>query len=211
MEEIMAEGIFDLSHIVFMDLIRTLIKTIGVEPAKGHLIRIAINAGEQMQEVTYNSLDEFASSFENLSNPISKIEGQAVHVGNGIFGLKQCPFSPLVKTYAGFYGESPKNFIALTDEFNKESRINKEYHVGTGAAVGPFCVFHQPIRSAIAGRIKIGSKQLEVVQLGCKSGSGAKAFSDAMIALFGTTKDVVDKVLDSYVCCYGVREKETTA
>jgi hypothetical protein len=207
----MGEGIFDLSHVVFMDLIRTLIKTTGVEPAKGNLIRIAINAGEQMQEMSYNSFDEFVASFDKLANPVSRIEGQAVHVGNGIFGLKQCPFSPLVKTYIGFYGESPKNFVALTDEFNKQSRINKEYNIGAGAAVGPFCVFHQPIRSAIAGRIKIGSKQLEIMQLGCKSGNGTKAFSDAMIASFGTTREVVDKVLDDYVCCYGVHEKQAAA
>lgn len=205
----MSQGTFDLSHVVFMDLIRALIKTIGVEPAKGNLIRIAINAGEQIKEVTFNSFDEFVASFETLENPVSRIEGQAVHVGNGIFGLKQCPFSPLVKTYAGFYGESPKNFNTLTDEFNKDSRINRQYKVGTGAAVGPFCVFHQPIRSAIAARIKIGQNNLEIIQLGCKSGSGAKAFSDEMIAEFGTTRAAVDKVLDSYVCCYGVREEKT--
>jgi len=61
------------------------------------------------------------------------------------------------------------------------------------------------MRSAIAERITIGGKKIRVIQLGCKSGAGKKGFAEKWLAESGVSRDVVDKILDTNMCCYSMQ------
>ena len=201
----MEKKAIDLSHLVFMELIRTIISTVGVSAAKGSLMRIAIQAGEQSMACDFPDFQSFYESMDSFDNPISRLEGRAQYLGNGLFGLPECPFSSLLGHYSDFYGSSPQGFESLADEFNKKSKVSDKYRVGTGAAVGPFCVFHQPMRSQVGAQITIGGKKIEIFQLGCRSSGGKKGCSQEFINEFGCSLEDVEKVLDTNMCCYGVK------
>jgi len=196
------ENILDIAHISFLDMIKVMITMSGAANAKGTLIRNAINTAERIAEVDYPTFDAYLAAIEQATNPITVIEGKATHAGNFVFGLKLCPFGPSIKNYNKIFEKLPDGFADFTAEFNKPSNITSQYRVGEGAGVSPFCSVHQPMRSAIAEKIKIGGKKIKVVQLGCKSGGGKKGFADKWLAESGVSKEVVDKILENHMCCY---------
>ena len=199
----MAEGkVLDIAHISFLDMIKVMITMSGAAAAKGTLIRNAISTAEKISEVDYPSFDDFLAAIENSTNPITQVEGKATHQGEFIFGLENCPFAPSIGNYTEVFEKLPDGYADFTKEFNKPSKVTDIYRVGEGAGVSPFCSVHQPMRSAIAERIKIGGKKIKIYQLGCKAGSGKKGFAEKWLAETGITQDVVDKVLDNHMCCY---------
>jgi hypothetical protein len=200
---LMAE-ILDIAHLAFLELIRDTITTTGGAAAKGMLMRKATAMAEAIPEVEYASLDEWAAAVKDASNPITRIEGVAIRDGN-IFCLPACPFAPSIRTYTSVFEKLPSEYSQLVEEFNKPSAATYDLRVGHGAGVSPFCAIHQPLRSAIAKRIKVGGKRVQVVQLGCRSSSGDKGFADAMIEELGVTREKVDAYLDQNMCVYGVR------
>jgi len=202
----MSEGkILDIAHISFLDMIKIMIDISGAASAKGTLIRNALNTADRIQEVNYDSFDAFLEAIENATNPITMIEGKATHQGDFVFGLKNCPFAPSIKNYTSVFETLPAGFAEYTEECNKAGVVSKKYRVGEGACVSPFCSVHQPLRSALAEKIKIGGKDIQITQLGCKAGSGKKGFADIWIEYAGVSKDVVDKTLDNHMCCYHVK------
>lgn len=199
----MAEGkMLDIAHISFLDMIKVMITMSGAAAAKGTLIRNAINTAEKIKEIDYPSFDDFLAAIENSTNPITQVEGKASHQGEFVFGLEKCPFAPSIGNYTEVFEKLPDGYADFTKEFNKPSRVTDMYRVGEGAGVSPFCSVHQPMRSAIAERIKIGGKKIEIYQLGCKAGSGKKGFAEKWLSETGVAQDVVDKVLDNHMCCY---------
>lgn len=199
----MADGkMLDIAHISFLDMIKVMITMSGAAAAKGTLIRNAINTAEKIREVDYPSFDDFLAAIEDSTNPITQVEGKATHQGEYVFGLAACPFAPSIGNYTEVFEKLPDGYADFTAEFNKPSKVTDTYRVGEGAGVSPFCSVHQPMRSAIAERIKIGGKKIEIFQLGCKAGSGKKGFAEKWLAETGITQDLVDKVLDNHMCCY---------
>lgn len=196
--------ILDIAHISFLDMIKMMITLSGAASAKGALIRNAIKTAERISEVDYPSFDGYLAAIENASNPITMIEGKATHQGSHVFGLKLCPFGPSIKSYTAVFERLPDGFADFTAEFNKQSNTTDQYRVGEGAGVSPFCSVHQPMRSAFAEKIKIGGKKIHIYQLGCKSGGGKKGFAEKWIKQAGVPHEVVDKVLDSHMCCYAL-------
>ncbi|MEN8134992.1 MAG: hypothetical protein ABFS18_05580 [Thermodesulfobacteriota bacterium] len=202
----MSEGkVLDIAHISFLDMIKVMITMSGAAAAKGTLIRNAISTAEKISEVDYPSFDEFLAAIENSTNPITQVEGKATHQGEFVFGLENCPFAPSIGNYTEVFEKLPDGYADFTEEFNKPSKVTDTFRVGEGAGVSPFCSVHQPMRSAIAERIKIGGKKIKVYQLGCKAGSGKKGFAEKWLVETGITQDVVDKVLDNHMCCYYVK------
>ena len=199
------ENILDIAHLSFLDMIKIMITLSGAASAKGTLIRNAIKTAEKMPEVDYPTFDDYLAAIENATNPITIIEGKATHAGDHVFGLKFCPFGPSIKNYTKVFEKLPEGFADFTVEFNKPSNITDQYRVGEGAGVSPFCAVHQPMRSAIAEKIKIGGKKIRVIQLGCKSGAGKKGFAEKWLAESGVSRDVVDKILDNNMCCYSMQ------
>lgn len=197
--------ILDIAHISFLDMIKVMITMSGAASAKGSLIRNAISTAEKINEVDYPSFDDFLAAIENSTNPITQVEGKASHQGDFIFGLENCPFGPSIKNYMGVFEKLPDGYADFTAEFNKPSKVTDIYRVGEGAGVSPFCSVHQPMRSAIAEKITIGGKKINIYQLGCKAGSGKKGFADKWLAETGISREVVDKVLDNHMCCYYVK------
>ena len=199
----MGEGIIlDIAHISFLDMIKEMINMGGPASAKGLMIRNALAAAGKISEVNYPTFEEFLQAIENATNPITIVEGKAAHQGEFVFGLKNCPFGPSIKTYVNVFETLPEGYADFTEEFNKSSMVTDKYRIGEGAGVSPFCSVHQPMRSAIAEKITIGGKKVHVYQLGCKAGSGKKGFAEKWIGQSGVSKEVVDKVLDNYMCCY---------
>jgi hypothetical protein len=199
------ENILDIAHLSFLDMIKIMITLSGAASAKGTLIRNAIKTAEKMPEVDYPTFDDYLAAIENATNPITIIEGKATHAGDHVFGLKLCPFGPSIKNYTKVFEKLPEGFADFTAEFNKPSNITDQYRVGEGAGVSPFCAVHQPMRSAIAERITIGGKKIRVIQLACKSGAGKKGFAEKWLAESGVSRDVVDKILDTNMCCYSMQ------
>jgi len=194
--------ILDIAHISFLDMIKVLISMNGVAVAKGTLIRNAVGAADKIEEVNYDTFDDYLAAIENTTNPIAIVEGKSSHEGDFVFGLAVCPFEQSIKNYKTIYEKLPDDYADFTDEFNKTGRVTDMYRIGEGAGVSPFCAVHQPMRSAVAEKITIGGKKINVYQLGCKSGAGKKGFSDKWLDETGVSKDVVDKVLDNHMCCY---------
>ncbi|MFO7607477.1 MAG: hypothetical protein R6W72_14395 [Desulfurivibrionaceae bacterium] len=199
----MAEGkMLDIAHISFLDMIKVMITMSGAAAAKGTLIRNAISTADKIKEVEYSSFDDFLAAIEDSTNPITQVEGKATHQGEYVFGLAACPFAPSIGNYTEVFEKLPDGYADFTTEFNKPSNVTDNYRVGEGAGVSPFCSVHQPMRSAIAERIKIGGNKIKIYQLGCKAGSGKKGFAEKWLAETGISQDVVDKVLDNHMCCY---------
>lgn len=202
----MSEGkILDIAHISFLDMIKVMITLSGAASAKGTLIRNALNTAERINEIDYPTFDDYLAAIEAATNPITMIEGKATHIGNFVFGLQYCPFGPSIKNYTQVFEKLPDGYADFTAEFNKQSNITDQFRVGEGAGVSPFCSVHQPMRSAFAGKIKIGGKKIQIFQLGCKSGSGKKGFADKWLQASGVQKEIVDKILDNHMCCYSLK------
>ncbi len=201
----------DLSHLVFVDLLRNLVDTTGVKVAKGNLMRIAMNTGDNVEAKDFPSFDAFVEALDKGETPLANLEGRAVHIGDGVFGLEHCPFGELAGSYKEFFSSEPTGFKEITEEFNAESRMAKELNVGQGAGVGPFCIFHQPMRSQAAAKITIAGEPIEIIQLACKSGKGDKAYAESLISGFGCEKSKVETVVDNHMCCYGIRMKDGSA
>lgn len=197
--------ILDIAHISFLDTIKVMITLSGVASAKGTLIRNAIQTAEKISEVDYPDFEAYLGAIEETTNPITMIEGRATHMGGQVFGLQKCPFGPSIGNYTTVFEKLPDGYADFTAEFNRPSTVTSNYRVGEGAGVSPFCSVHQPMRSAIAERIRVGGKKIKIYQLGCKAGSGKKGFADKWIAEAGVDRAVVDKVLDNHMCCYALQ------
>ena len=198
-------SIVDIAHISFLEMIKVMIELSGPPNAKGAVIRNALNSSEKINTVDFADFEDFVNSIENVSNPITMIEGKAVHIGDSVFGLPACPFSGSIKDYVSIFDELPISYKEFTAEFNKSTQITRKHHVGEGAGVSPFCAIHQPLRSAFGDKVTIGGKKIVIYQLGCKSGSAVKGMADKWIEETGVSRDVVDKILDTNMCCYYVK------
>ncbi len=201
----------DISHLIFIDLIRNIVETAGTKVAKGNLMRIALNAGSKSGKKDFSTFADFILAIEAGDNPLSRLEGRAVHLGGGLFGLRKCPFSQLVTDYHDYFSTELIGFEQLTDEFNAVSKTAGDYKVGLGAGVGPFCIFHQPMRSQAGGNLSIGGQPLEIFQLACRSASGKTGYAETLIGEFGCAKADVEKAMEAYMCCYGIRLKNGSA
>jgi len=196
---------YDAGHISFLELIRVLHSTAGAAFAKGALVRTGMSAAANTPVAKFDTMEAFIASLESLGNPISQFEGRARHYGDGVFGLIACPFAQSIKSYTSVTGGLPAEYNEVTAEMNKPSGITEKLRVGQGAAVSPFCAVHQPIRSELGKCVEIGGRPLQVFQLGCKSGSGARGLAEPMIEATGVSKETVNRVLDENMCCYCVR------
>ncbi len=202
-EDAMADGnILDIAHISFLDMINVMITLNGAANAKGTLIRNALKTADCVEEVDYPTVEDYIAAIETARNPIARIEGKATHKGGLVFGLDRCPFAQSIKNYTEVFGRLPEGYADFTAEFNKSGGVTARYKVGEGAGVSPFCSIHQPMRSAIGEKIRIGGRKIQIYQLGCKAGSGKKGFADKWMEETGVSRDVVDKVLDECMCCY---------
>ncbi len=205
----MQEGkILDIAHVSFLDMIRVSIAQTGAAATKGTLIRNTLSVAEKFESVDFPSFDDFVNSIQSVQNPITAIEGKAVHKGSGLFGLPKCPFAESIANYKKVFKGMPEGYGRLTEEYNKKGSITDKYRVGQGAGVSPFCALHQPLRSAFCTKITIGGKPTAIYQLGCKAGSGAKGLANKWIEEAGYTADEVSKVLDDNMCCYAVKVQE---
>lgn len=200
--------ILDIAHISFLDMIKTIIQQSGPASAKGILIRNALATAEKVEPVDYPTIDDYLAAIEDATNPITRVEGKAVHQGDMIFGLPACPFEGSINNYKEVFKEMPEGYAAFTTEFNKSSAVTDQREIGEGAGVSPFCAVHQPLRSALAGKITIGGKKIAITQLGCKSATGFIGLAEKWIEKYNVDKGIVMDVLENNMCCYLLRIDE---
>lgn len=198
-------GILDIAHISFLDIIRASIAQLGAAPTKGMLIRNAMATAEKIPKQDFEDLDSFVASIDTADNAITQVEGKAVHFGKGLFGLPTCPFASSIGDYKSVHGGLPDDYQKITDDYNKAGAITSQLKVGHGAGVSPFCAVHQPLRSALKDQISIGGHAISILQLGCKSGSGAVGLATQWIDETEFSEDDVKKVLDDNMCCYAIK------
>lgn len=203
-----SSNIVDIAHISFLEIIKNLIEQSGPASTKGVLMRMAISTASKVEKREYATLPEYVASIESAENPITVMEGKARHLGDGVFGLPQCPFADSIKNYTEVLGGLPAGYGELTAEFNKPGAATDRYRIGNGAGVSPFCAVHQTIRSALAERITIGGQGVKAYQLGCKSGAGVKALSERWISESGSVTADVEGALDDNMCCYLLKVDE---
>ncbi|MBN2718588.1 MAG: hypothetical protein JXX14_22275 [Deltaproteobacteria bacterium] len=199
------QKILDIAHVSFLDIIRASIVQLGAAATKGMLIRNAMATAEKIPEVSFDTLDEFVASIDIAGNPVTQVEGKAVHYGKGLFGLPSCPFAPSIGDYKSVYGGLPEDYHKITEDYNKQGPVTGALKVGHGAGVSPFCAVHQPLRGALKDRIRIGGNPISILQLGCKSGSGEKGLAQQWIDETDFTAAEVEKVLDDNMCCYAIK------
>ncbi len=196
---------YDAGHFSFLELLRALNEFAGPGAAKVMLMRVGTRAAAEVPERVYATLEEFIESIKEMGNPISQFEGEAQYCGDGIFALPKCPFTKAIASYKSVKGELPEDYGEITATLNKPGASSDAMRIAEGAAVSPFCGVHQPIRSALGGRIKIGGHQLKVYQLGCKSGAGKKGLAHRWIKEAKLDPDIVERLLDENMCCYCFR------
>ena len=196
---------FDAGHISFLELIRVISNIAGAPFAAGALLKTGIGMAGQAEQVQFPDFDSFLESVERGSNAIARFEGVARHYGDGVFGLPACPFAQSISTYRQYVGDLPTEYASVTKHLNRHSATTQKLRVGHGASVSPFCGVHQPCRSALAERIRVGGKPLIVHQLGCRSGAGSKGIADDLLADVGVDRELVARVLDECMCCYCAR------
>jgi hypothetical protein len=200
-------SILDIAHITLLETIRETIISMGGPATKGTLMRRALRIAEELPEVDYESLDAWEEAVNAQTHPITRIEGVAVRDGS-IFTLPQCPFAMSIKTYNELYGGLPKEYSKIVEEYNKPGRFTRELMVGYGSGVSPFCCIHQPFRSAGGKKIKVGGKDVQIIQLGCKGGDGKKVVSEELCQVAGVEPETVLKHLDNGMCVYTVKTIE---
>ena len=203
-----SEKILDIAHISFLGLIRLAIEQSGAAAAKGTLLRTAFSTANKFGAKDFPTFDDFVNSIESVQNAITSIEGKAVHLGDGLFGLPDCPFAQSIDSYKEVFDSLPEGYKEITNEFNKPGSQTDKLHVGNGAGVSPFCSVHQPLRSGLSEKITIGGKPIIIYQLGCKSGSGIKGFAEKYIKETGYTYNKIDEILNNHMCCYAIKVKE---
>jgi hypothetical protein len=197
--------IVDIAQIAFLDMLREMISLGGAPLTKGALIRLSTGAGKRMKAVSFASFDEFVASIAVAENPITAIEGPAQYHGQGLFGLKCCPFAPAIATYRSVFEALPESFGTVTTEFNRPGPGTDPIRVGNGAGVSPFCAVHQPLRVAAAQRIEVGGAMLDVYQLGCKSAAGHIGIAARWLEEGQWSEAKVRDILSDSMCCYGVK------
>ncbi len=197
----------DLSHLIFIDLIRSITETSGPQVAKGNLMRIALNLGKGVEKQDFATFDDLIAAINEGSTSLAKLEGKATYLGDGLVGLPACPFGKLTETYKEYFATDLEGFEELVKEFNAPGRMAKQLKIGMGAGVGPFCIFHQPMRSQIASSLSVAGKPVEIFQLACCNSKGECAYADELIAEFGCSRVAVEQAMENNVCCYGIRSK----
>lgn len=195
----------DMAHISFLNMINVMLTVNTAANTKGTLIRIALNTAEKLEKKDYASMEEFVAAINDVTNPITTIEGKARQIKGSLFALPNCPFASSIRDYKKLFEQLPAGYAEFTTEFNKTSKITNDYRIGEGAGVSPFCAVHQPLRSAIGEKITIGGKKIAIYQLGCKSSGGAKGLADKWLAETGVSPEEVDKILDDNMCCYYIK------
>lgn len=154
-------------------------------------------ASRGLPERSYADLDELIASFEAQDNPVSRLEGPAVYLGDGIVALRRCPFTG---SFVPLDGEG-----ALPEYAPSMSGQLAQRFADPEAAVGPFCHVHQALRWACSQAMNVGGRRLEVYQLGCRSASGKVALASARIAELGIDEGRVREALVDHACCYCLR------
>lgn len=195
----------DIAHLFFLEAIVDAEKNTGASAAKGELIRRAKAVATRMPGQDFASVEELINALDGGLTVLTKLEGQAKHQGNHVFTLAACPFAKSISTYMNEMGSLPKEYKEITDEFNKAHPVNDELKIGNGSAVSPFCCIHQPLRSIVAGKLTVKGQPVNAYMLGCKSGSGTKAYADQYLQEAGIDKAQVEKLLDGNMCCYWLK------
>ncbi len=201
----MGERYVDIGHLSLIQLIQQMSESTGMSNTKGVLIRLAMNIAKEFPEKQFDDLDQYIASLNNGGNPITVVEPKVEHLGNGLFGLRVCPFSSTVSSFLSVFNQLPGNFAEFTEEYNKPSPATRALRIGEGSGVSPFCAIHQAFRSALAERISLGDKRARIYQLGCRSASGKKGISEHWCQEAGFSPEEIDKVLDEYYCCYAIK------
>ncbi len=195
MSEIINKSVF------FLFFIDSTCDLMGCEMAKGMLERLGDNIANKVIEkysdasLNVNSLDELITT----DNPLKFFDDTLLLEEGNLLILEKCPFLDLIAAYKHLAGDLPENFNTITESYNEE---------GFGYAVSPFCIVHQTYRRKIAEYIKVNGKKCELLQLGCKSGSGAIKFVDENLEKASVGVDDVTSKLENRACIYTIRVKE---
>ena len=196
---------YDAGHLSLLELIRVMSEIAGAPFAAGALVKTGLGIARRAEAMEFPTFQAFLQSVEAGANIVAKFEGAARYYGDGIFGLPVCPFAESVRTYQEYGGTLPAEYSAVTVSLNRPSATSDKLRVGHGASVSPFCGVHQPIRSALAEKIRVGGKPVVVYQLGCKSGAGRRSVAEHFLQQAGVDRQLVDQVLDENMCCYCAR------
>jgi hypothetical protein len=201
----MKQDPLDFAHLAFLESIRAQAGQMGVPGAKGVLMRAGKHIGLAVKPVDFQTFDDFVKSMEGAENSLARLEGKPVYFGDGLFGLPACPFAASLASYGEVFESVPECYADITQDYNKPNPLTEQLHVGYGAGVSALCAVHQPMRASAGQRITIGGKPLVVYQLGCKSKAGVKALADRWIAEGGWTAESVTRILETNMCCYGIK------
>ncbi len=187
-------------NIFSLYLLQTITELMGPEMAKGTLERVGEAIAEKLiQKFGQDSLH--VADLKDLvktGNPLKFFDDTLEAKGDQVYVIEKCPFIREVRDFLEVNKEMPPLLSEIVEIYNRE---------GLGYAVSPFCIIHQTLRARIVKEIKVGGKEVEFLQLGCKSPSGKVKLADQNIKKIGTSEVVIQDILKSRACCYAITSK----
>lgn len=200
----MQEVPFEARHHSFLETLRVLYKSGGARYAADAIMATGASAARGEDTRAYDSIEAFYVALEHGDTTINAFEGRSRHFGDGVFGLPGCPFAEPLRSYAAAQGD-PREFREITEQMNRSSPLTRRMRVGEGSAVNPFCVLHQPVRSAMGERITVCGRPVLVYQLGCRARSGDAKLAERWLEVTKVDRALVHAVLEQHACCFCVR------
>ncbi len=187
-------------NIFALYLLQTITELMGPEMAKGSLERVGEAIAERLlQKFGKDSLN--VSDLKDLAkstNPLKFFDDTLEAQGDKLYVIERCPFIREVRDFLEVNKEMPPLLSEIVEIYNRE---------GLGYAVSPFCIIHQTLRAKLVHEIKVGGKDVEFLQLGCKAPSGKIKLADLNIKKVGSSDIAVQEILKSRACCYAIIPK----
>ncbi len=187
-------------NIFSLYLLQTLTELMGPEMAKGSLERVGEAIAEKLlQKFGMDSLH--VADLKDLlktANPLKFFDDTLQMQDDKLYVIERCPFIREVRDFMEVNKEIPPLLTEIVEIYNRE---------GLGYAVSPFCIIHQTLRAKLVKEIKVGGKDVDFFQLGCKSPSGKIKLADQNIMKLGSSESTIQDVLKTRACCYAITPK----
>ncbi len=187
-------------NIFSLYLLQTITELMGPEMAKGSLERVGEAIAEKLlQKFGVDSLHVAdLKDLTNNANPLKFFDDTLQMQDGKLYVIERCPFIREVRDFMEVNKEMPPLLTEIVEIYNRE---------GLGYAVSPFCIIHQTLRARLVKEIKVGGKDVNFFQLGCKAPSGKIKLADQNITKLGSSDAAIQEVLKTRACCYAITPK----
>jgi len=150
-------------------------------------------AAEDIESMSYGSLDEFEEHYDRGETPLTRLEGPGFRKGD-LFILKSCPMVPV-------FGEFREN--GGFPDFWTETTQSYMARFGNSAILHPLCIFHQTFRDQLTARIPKGDHYVHSITVACRSGANGKiVYCPHGLEVSGLDVPTVEDLIRGWACAF---------